>query len=174
MDSTLLDKEKFDALKELGVIQTKIAECSAVLSSIQAETDAYILERENKVIARIEALYVASKDALSEIQKNHKALTLFKNEVSGSHESLSAILLVFKQFREEQEKVTALGEQQLEDKAKQLEDIRNVLAGQRAIIEADAQAVRAERKWLEEERIRVNDQRETLQRAFNRMTNKTV
>jgi len=170
MDSIVLDKEKFDALKELGVIQTQIAECRSVLSSIQAETESYTAEREKNIIDRITALIASSKDALDKIQHNHKVLTLFRNEVNVSRESLSAVLLIFKQLKEEQEKITALEEQRLEDKAKQLEDIRNVLTGQRAIIEADIAAVRSERKWLEEERIRVNDQRETLQRAFNRLT----
>ena len=169
MDTTVLDTEKFDSLKELADIQTQIASGRATLGQIKVETDAYLTEREQEVLVRIETVLKESEGALREIGSNRDALQKYGSELTLMGGDLQAILLLFKDVCAKQLEVTGLDDRRLERKAEELVRVQNALKAERSVIEADRAANVQDREWIAIERLKLNDERATLDRAIKRL-----
>lgn len=170
MDSNVvLDKEKFDSLKELAAIQSDIASGRATLQQIKSDTEVYLAEREQETVRRIDAVLQGSVAILAEVGENQDALVKYATEVRAMDADLQAILLLFKDTVRKQEEVTALENAELERKAEQLARVEIELKAKRSIIEADAAANEQDRKWISEETRLLNDRAQLLERSIKRL-----
>jgi len=169
MNNTVLDPESFNAKKELAEIHTQIAQGRAVLEQMKDETDAYLTEREQEVLKRIGVVLAASESDLRAIGENRDALQRYASEVKSMAADLQAILLLFKDVRAKQVEVTGLDEQRLERKAEELARLEQSLKVMRSGIDADRESVAMDRKWMDQERLRLQDEAALLVRTAARL-----
>ena len=169
MDSTVLDPESFNAKKELAEIQTQIATGRAVLADLKNETGAYLTEREQEVIKRIDEVLARSEADVRAIGENRDALQRYASEVTSMAADLQVILLLFKEVRAKQAEVAGLDEKRLERKAEQLAQWETDLEVLKSGIETDRKGITADRKWIGEEELRLRGERELLERTATRL-----
>lgn len=167
--NVVLEKEKFDSLKELASIQSDIASGRATLQQIKSDTEAYLTEREREMIRRIDTVLQGSIAVLAEIGKNQDSLVKYAAEVHATDSDLQAILLLFKDTVRKQEEVTARERCELEEKAEQLARIEMELKAKRSVIDADTVANEQDRKWIAEEKRLLNDRIQLLERSIKRV-----
>lgn len=167
--NVLLEKEKFDSVKELATIQSDIASGMATLAKIKSETEAYLTEREQELLKRIDTILQNSESVLREIGENQDALVRYAAEVRGMDADLQAILLLFKRAVAVQEEVTAREKAELEEKAEELVRIETELKAKRSIVDSDALANEQDRKWIADEKRLLNDRIKLFERSINRV-----
>lgn len=167
-----ITQEKFDAIKELSEIQLQIAEGRGALSSLKKTTEDYIRYREGEAIARVEMVLAASKEAIKEIEKNHDALTAYKNELTSyatdlkeAGKSIAALFAEFSTALEEGNKI-------LEAKQKDLNGTLKLIRSERVALEEDHRQLRRERDDFENEKRLFKDRKETFNREVARIKNK--
>lgn len=80
MDPIILDKEKFNAVKELAAIHENIRVAKEALETVKKDTNNYFKVREEEVTARINKVLGESKEALEEITNNHNEVSQFRDD----------------------------------------------------------------------------------------------
>ncbi len=164
----ILEQEKFVAAKELADIGVQIAAASAVLQNLKDETAAYLDDREKLVIERIQKVLKESNEALQEVTKNHDALKKYGADLTSFAKLLKEMLEEVKAYRATVSQRADSDAKAIEMAWEKIAEVRNELHAARMVIEADRLGIDADRKWITEEKIRLADERATLERAIAR------
>lgn len=87
-----LDHEKFEGIKELAAISTKIAEGRAALSKLKDETEMVLTERDAEFRNRLEITLVESEDLIRSIGTNHDDLVAYRRDIESYSVQLTEFL----------------------------------------------------------------------------------
>lgn len=169
MDTTVLDPEKFNAMKELATISENIAKGEAVLKELKETTDAYVLEREENVKARIAEILKESYESLQKISENRDALQRYASELGSFASGLMELLKEYRALKVTLDEKAELDGKSLKEALEKIASARQQLEIQRGTIQADADANSRERAWIAEEKRKLADERATLDRAIIRL-----
>lgn len=166
METELLQKEAFEALKVLADIQGQIAMARADLATLEAEKDVYLTTREKEAQDRVIAVLEGMKGTFTEIDKNIRDLTGFKDGVMTFRDDVVKLSNNIKLFSFDFRKELEESRETIEKKAAELLDLQDNINKQKGLIEGERSNLAEESKRLEEEAIFLKDQRGAFERAW--------
>lgn len=169
MDTMVLDPESFNAKQELAKIGENIAKGEAVLKELQDTSEAYTLEREEKVKARIAEVLKESYESLQQISANRDALQHYATDLDMFAIALSDLLSEYRKLRTTQKEKAEEDGRSIKAAWDEIAKVRNDLQVMRGNIDADALANERDREWIADEKRKIIDERGTLERAFSRL-----
>ena len=166
METELLQKEAFDALKALAEIQGQIAMARADLANLEAEKDVYLDSREKEAQDRVIAVLTKMKDTFATIDKNTADLLGFRDGVMAFREDVVKLSENIKLFSFDFRKELEASKQIIDTKAKELLDIQSNLDKQKEILAGERESLEVERARVEEETAFLMDRRGAFERAW--------
>lgn len=171
MEIQEIEKQKMDSLRALSETNLEVSKIKAVLETLKKEESAYIKEREEKVLAQIRTLLDESKEitretlqnysAINDLSKNTKILAQFVVE---AHEELTKLVKVF-------EETTKNWENEVAGMHKEIAEARKELKVEAQLLKNEQLSIEKRKIEVANQERKVRDQRETLERAFNRLKN---
>jgi hypothetical protein len=78
-----LEQEQMKIMQAIAEANIKISDARTELSTLKAEHDSYLKERENEVMEKLEALLDSSDEIIKKINKNHLKITDITKTVCG-------------------------------------------------------------------------------------------
>lgn len=169
MEIQEIEKQKMDALRALSETNLAVSKAKEGLETLKKEQSAYIKEREEKVLAQIRAMLDESKEItqqtyanyceIQDLATNSSVLAKFLVE---AHSELVGLIRVF-------EKTTEKWEAEVTEMQDELGEARKQIKVDAIQIKNDQEAIESRKKEIKNEERKVKDQRETLERALNRL-----
>jgi len=163
-----IEKEKFNAIKELADTNMKISEAKNSLSKLKDIEVSYIEEREKKTINKIDNILKDSQDVLDKVKENYSSAHDLHNSaivMSSSVEELTEKLIKLVDLFNEN---STNWDKEVESKEKELLSIKNQLKTYKTKIDNDRLALLSKEKTIKQKERFVNDKYETLLRAIKR------
>lgn len=169
MIETEITKEHMDSLKALADTNVKIGVARGTLQKLEEEETTYLEEREKKALGRIQAMFDGSKELLDGIRSNYAQVkellttaSSFSDFLLKAYESLSGLI---KDFNERSE----LWEVKIKEKEEEFALIKQDIKNDKVRIANDRQALDAKEALLRVEARKIQDERQTLDRAITRL-----
>ena len=150
MDPIIMEKEKFDLVRELSAIYENIRVAKENLEEVKKETDNYIKIREEEVVARVKKVLGESKEALEEITKNHKEVSQFRDDTMAYANELKSFATTLVTLSENFLKEIEDADKDMNSHFERVSEINKETKAVRVHIQAD-------REMLERERGQTND-----------------
>lgn len=169
MEIQEIEKQKMDALTALAETNVLVSRSREVFNTLKAEESAYIVEREAKALARIQAVLTESKEVLNETLQNYNALHELANNTAIYSQFLDEAYEEFKKLKENFLLTTQEWESDIKDVEEHLSEVKKQIKIDTIRIKKDQESIERQKKNLKDEERRIKDQRETLERAFNRL-----
>lgn len=161
-----LDHEKFEGVKELAAISTKIAMGRALISQLDDGKEEFLRKQEQELLERIDLALAASEDHIREIGKNHDELTKYRRELDGYCDSLRYFNERIAAFRKEADTFFKAENEKLDAKLKEIADKTLEVKKARLILEGDQKTVESARTRLEKEQRLLADRQGMVTRGF--------
>lgn len=166
METTTLDQEKFEGLKELAEIQENISLGRAEILKLKETTEEYMVVREQEAEERVIKVLKESREFLDKTTRNQEQLSRYNTELREYAQELAqiakAISTLFKDFN------TRMRE--ADNDVKEYFDSFNELKKR---IKLDKLNIQEDRKQLERQRVEIRDawrllrdRQETLEKGF--------
>ena len=165
----MLDHEKFEGIKELAEITQGISKGRALLATLKEEEEAYIAERETRVVQRLQDALAASEDLIKQIGTNHSELVGYRSEVDSFVDTLGCLIQSVRDCVNVLHQATDALEQRVADHEKAAATFKEESKQQVALIEGKRAGMAMERKKLNEDQLKVADDSGRLERAFARI-----
>lgn len=164
-----LEKETFASLKELAEIQQAIARGRAEVQNLKTTTEEYVQTREKEALQRVAQVLQASKDALSEADKNRTTLASFLASASEMVKDLEKLHGAVKSEFAEFDKSTAEVIQVIDQRTEELETETRRLKNWAIQLESEKSGLETEKRKLEKEKILLVDRQGVVQRQIERL-----
>lgn len=169
MEIQEIEKQKMDSLRALSETNLEVSKIKAVLETLKREESAYIKEREEKVLAQIREMLDESKAITKETLENYAIVTDLSNNakvlagfVVEAHAELTKLIEVF-------EETTKNWENEVAGMHKQIAEARKELKVEAQLLKNEQLTIEKRKIEVANQERKVKDQRETLERAFNRL-----
>lgn len=174
MNTQVLEKSKMDAIKELADTSIKISEAKNIIFKLQEDETEYLVLREKKALEKIEKVVRESKELLEQSKSNYEEIHGLCRQVSElilflttTQSSLADLL---REFNERSD----LWDIEVKDQLAEIEEVKRKNQIDKTLIENDQKTIKVELKKLENEQIKINDQRETIKRIIERLKNNKI
>lgn len=168
----LLEKEKFNSIKELKDVQQSISDARVALEKLQTQTADAEKHAEFRLTKRTEAVINSLKQTFVKIDEDMDVLKSFKNElISFSENILKLSDIVEKQkdgFIEFVEKQDAY----LSGKLRDLEIFKDDLEIENRNIRKSREDIKREMAKISDEERKVKDKRDAFERAWGELEEK--
>lgn len=171
----ILEKEKFDSVKELSKIQMAISDGRSELKNLQETIEKYKIFREDEANKIIDKVLKESRDALDNISQNQNELAHYREELEAYANELKSgsktIVTLFQDFRKKIDQ----GQKDIEEYYKVINKIKKEIKIEQSKLDSEMKIIKIERKNLADETRLLNDRRQALERGFeelNRLKNK--
>lgn len=169
MEIQEIEKQKMDSLRALSETNLAVSKAKEVLEMLKREQSAYIKEREEAVLAQIRSLLDESKAITKETLENYATITDLSNNakvlagfVVEAHAELTKLIEVF-------EETTQNWENEVAEMHKEIVEARKELSVEAHLLKNEHESVEKRKIAVANQERKVKDQRETLERAFNRL-----
>lgn len=171
---TTLDQEKFNTAKELAEISGNLSIARAELKKVQDTTEEYMVGREKEAEERVLKVLKESREALEEVSKNHKDITIFGSETKAYADTLKTIaneiIALFGDFTTRMSKADA----DMAEHQKIVTEILNLIKVERVQVQEDRKLLAADKKEIEDGFRLLKDRREALDRAWKELERKKL
>lgn len=164
--------EQMNSLKALADTNIEISNAKEVLFKLQETETQYIIDREKRVMERINKIVQDSGDTLAQAYENYHETTRFYETVSSFASFLSDSYESFRETVSKFDEKCQLWEQGMLIQEKSVADLLQIIKNDKIRIENDRKGIEAKNKSLEREEIRLIDMRGTLEREIERLNNK--
>lgn len=165
----ILEKEKFDSVKELSKIQMAISDGRSELKNLQETIEKYKIFREDEANKIINKVLKESRDALDNISQNQNELAHYREELEAYANELKSgsktIVTLFQDFRKKIDQ----GHEDMEEHYNNVRDIQKQIKIDSTKLKSERRLLEGDRKILKEEALLLKDRRETLDRAFEEL-----
>lgn len=165
-----LDKEKMNAVRELASVGVKISDAKNALSKLKEEEKTYLDEREKATVAKIQAVLDDSADLLKSAHGNYEqihglcqTISAFCDFLIEAQGEFHGLLEAFVEHREGWDK-------EFERQNAELAEARRGIAVERSFLENAKKDVEKAQEKLKEDRIKIADDRGTIDRAIKRLS----
>ena len=169
-----LEKQKFDALKELADLTIKTSEAKGILQKLEQSKDLYLKEREEKVKSEIQSIIDDSKDVIEKAKNNYGEVHNMYNIVNSyiaflgeGFETFTGLTLDFK----EKSKLLDL---EMESQRQSIKKMQVELDNDKKHLESQKQSLLLEQKAFEKQVRKLNDQKETIKRTIERLKDNKI
>lgn len=169
MDTKKLKKEEMDAIRELSGIQLQVSKGRATLSEIKENVADYLVERKEAVEKEIKKVFEKSKTLINQINKNYLEVKAYHNETKGFVGELIAMSEGLRATKELFDTYMSQEKKKITERTQELSDIEKELKEKEEQIIKDRELFNNEKEELKKAQIQVDDQRATLNRAFERI-----
>jgi len=171
---TTLDQEKFNTAKELAEISGNLSTARAELKKLEETTGEYMIGREKEAEERVLKVLRESREALEEVSKNHKEITIFSGETKAYAATLKTIaneiIALFEDFTARMHKA----DEDMAEHQKALTETLNLIKVERVQVQEDRKLLEADRKDLEDGFRLLKDKRDVLDRAWSELEKKKL
>jgi paraquat-inducible protein B len=164
-----IETQKMEALNALVQANLSVSDAKNKLVKLKEEEGAYLAEREEKALARIQSVLDESSEILMKIDTNYAEIKHIYQTVSSisafleeSYTGLRGLRLLF-------DEKTQLWEAEIAKKEKNIEELKENLKVQTTFIENEKIALKNKEKSLKALERKLNDERGTLERAVARL-----
>lgn len=169
MNIETLTKENMEALQKLADVNLAISEANSKLEDLKSRETEYLKIRKGKVAEQIEALYQGSADLLEKTHKNYEGVHTFCNILTNYkgflEENYAAFQKMLTEFEERNKEWNRRYEEQVAELGRQEKIVRKdeeeIKKGKKEVAEANEQ--------IRRDRIKIEDERRTLQRTVERL-----
>lgn len=166
MDEQKITTEQMTALKALTDTNMKISEARGVLYKLQQTETEYLIEREKKVMARIQKTIEDSRHLLTEAQQNYGEIQKLHQEAEEFVEFLNTTYdcfeAIIKDFGERNQAWEAnIGRQQDE-----IADQRKEIKRDQVQIKNDQKSIESKGKMLENMKMHIESRQATLEASY--------
>lgn len=168
MDETL-DHEKFEGIKELAEISTKISAGTAALAALQKGEETYLSEREQKLVARLKQTLADSADLIKDIGANHDALVGYRMDLTGFHDSILSLIQCVDACLVLINEASAELETRVENHAKAVTTFKEACQRERVQIDGERGELAQWRDQLGAQERSLNDREKTLKSTLERL-----
>jgi len=174
MNIETVDKIKMEALKSLAETNIKVSAVKDTLAKLKTEEDVYLKSREKKVLAQIEALVTESREVLAEAYQNYNAVHDLSKDSAEFATFLGEAYQDFQTLQATFETSTEVWKNNVKETQGELEELKKQIKADRTQVDTDKKAIEKAYKVLATDKRRINDDRETLERAIIRLKEKRV
>lgn len=169
MNTEILEKEKFETLKELADMTVQISEARETLTRLKETKTEYLQIRENEAKDKIQKILDDSVDLLRQINTNNDEIHQLYRTVSGYSKFLKQGHEAFKDMLAEFNERSDLWDKKVEEQYKEFGRIENQVKKDKENIENDKEELRKTKEQLEKDKIKIADERQTIKRAVERL-----
>lgn len=174
MKKELLEKEKFDTLKELADVQENISNGRAELLKLKETTKEYLVVREKEAEQRVIKVLRESKESLDETTKNHKELSKYNSDLKAYANELkkiaSEIITLFKNFNESVD----IADKNIKKKQGEVRELINMIKLERVSVQKDRKLLKGEMIEINSAWVLLRDRQETLKKGFLELKKITI
>lgn len=165
--------EQMNSLRALADTNMKVSEAKALLIKIEETKLQYFKLRETETNERIAKLLADSNETLIQARNNYYETTQFYNTISSFADSLKASYSSFQGLLTDFQQRDIAWKKNMTEQEKMVADLRKEAQLEKTLIESEKQTILIRQKNLDEERVRVNDMRGTIEREIIRMNTKS-
>ena len=169
MDTHQLDQEKFNVMKELTEIHANLSLARSELLTLKADTEKYMVVREQEAQERVLRVLKESREALVETSTNHRELIVFNNELQAYANELHGLTIdittLFQDFNTRMREA----EKELEESREIVVETLLKIKVERVQVKEDRKLLALERKKTEEGKVLLADRRAALERAWDEL-----
>lgn len=172
MEIHTIDKQQMDSMRILAETNMKVSETKNSLITLQqAETD-YLVKREVKALDRIKMLFANSADILEQTKNNYKEVREILTWASDLVTYIKEATINFQKLISEFEERDTLWHEEVGRQEEKFETLKRQIKIDQVRIDNDKKSLKREQELVDIDRIKVNDMREELKRAINRLKEK--
>lgn len=172
MELELLEKERFNSMKELSDVQIALSDARVSLDNLRDEKETYLILREEEAVKRVEKVLESMKDVFLNIDKNTEIFKKFKIELDALSENAMKISEGVSAYSKEFIARIDEQDQYLKDKIEFFSDTSKSLSEERTAIEDMRNEVHAKMIQLDDDFRLLNDRRGIFDRAWAELENK--
>lgn len=165
----IVTKQHMEALQALSGVTLQISQSRADLNKLQESETVYLLEREEKAIARIRKVLDDSHALVEETNKNYELIHDLAVAVGEGTNFLHEAYEKFKALVETFEKKEIERERDIKNQEETVEGLRRLLKIEKVAIDSARNQVEADKKELKAKTFKFNDDQAALIRAINRL-----
>jgi len=162
-------KEHMDALKALAQANIDISAARETLAKLKAEETDYLTSREKLALKRIDVVLEESKELVAQIDKNYAVVADYAKDIHEGGKFLGEVYAEFKELLAKKEEKDELVRKYLENEEKKVQNLRNALKLDLVAIESEKKQLIVNNETLEKDKIKLKDERGTLDRAIARL-----
>lgn len=169
-----LDSQTMKSAQALAATNLQISEARVALTALQEEETAYLVTREKKATDRIQKVVDESRHLVTEMQGNYQEVHELLQTASDFAVSLVKIHASFSEALSEFEEKNIAWEKSIGKQQDDIEEVRKVLNVDKTKVKNDQKTIELRNKAIENEWIRLKDERGTLTRAIERLKDNKV
>jgi hypothetical protein len=166
---TTLQKEEFESKKLLADIGVQIAKGRSEISELQKHKEDFLQQREIEVMERVKAVLIASKDALTQVDKNKDELTAFHRELASFAQELVSWSEKLQESQLAFDRKTEKVYEQIDVKQKELTQTAQELKKQNVTIVQDRKQLTSRGIALDKKEAFLESREQALQSAFKEL-----
>ena len=173
MDTQTIDKQKMDSLTALANTNIAISQAKATLEALKSEESAYIQDREQRAVAKIQSILTNSKEVLTESLQNYLSVHELSKTAGEFAQKIQDVYAQFGKLQETFAEATSEWEKEISDSQIILNEIKRLNKIDKIQIKNDQEAIVRQRKLLHDSEVKLASDWGTLERELIRLKNRT-
>jgi len=156
----------------LAKIHMDIASARGTLATLTEEKEAFLIQREQEAVKRIESVVIASKEALDQIELNRESLQAFSNELASYALELVGFKKKLEQKSADFEVAQTNAHKDIQERLVLLDSENRRLKMLASKIKSDREMLDIRAEKLDEKEKHVESKQAALKYAFEELRNK--
>lgn len=165
-----IKKEEMDSLQKLADLSVAISEANSTLNDIRGRESQYLKLREGKAQKQIDELFNNSAELLDKIHKNYEGIHTFCNILSNYKEFLDENYASFKEMLAEFEKRGEEWDRRYGEQVAEFGRQEKIIENDKKDIEQGKKEIEKANEQIRRDKIKIADERQTLQRTVERLS----
>lgn len=167
-------KQHMDALKALSDTNLKVSEARNTLTKLQETETEYLVSREKKAVEKVQKVLELSHNLVEETNKNYEYLESLARTIHDGGKFLSEAQEKFHALIEAKDEHYKLWERDIKNQEETIASLMKGLKIKETEIESGKKQIELGNRKVQEEVIRMKDERGTLDRAIIRLKDKRI
>jgi len=169
MEEIEVDKARMDALRSLSDTNMAISHARESLQTLEKNETEYLLEREKKVVLRVENAFKDSSALIEQTVKNYEMVKDFAGVVIQSSEQIQKAIGSIKEHSKLHDERTAAWEARCTQQEEDVANEKKVIQSQVILLNSEKEGIEAAKRLLVAHERKLTDERGTLERAIKRL-----